>query len=69
MDEEFLTGRQMLERLEEALAKARGGEVTAFAARVQRRDGTWEDIAIGFKSQEDLDAALAALRRRLGQLH
>lgn len=52
---------EMLEALDDLMAKAQRGEVASFAARLFKPDGTWEDIAVGGTAEERAEA-LASLR-------
>lgn len=52
---------EMLEALDELMAKAERGELSSFAARLFKPDGTWEDVAVGGTAEERAEA-LASLR-------
>jgi hypothetical protein len=64
------TGRDdIVEALEQLIEAFENGTLESAALRVQYADGTWEDIVIGFDTDEERDAVLAKLRGMLVQLH
>ena len=59
----------IVEALLELLRRFESGEIQQAVLQVAHKDGTRQDLALGFDTEEERDAAIAKLRRMLGQLH
>lgn len=54
--------------LEKTIEEVQAGRLQAFTLRVKLKDGTVQDLALGFDTDEERDAALARMLRALGDL-
>lgn len=60
---EYFEGDEMIKHLKAMLEKAKAGELGCVAYRIFKKDGTFEDVAVG-GTEEQREALLAKIRQR-----
>lgn len=63
------TKGEIIELLEDLIARGQRGEKVSAAFRLRLADGTYEDVVLGFGSEAEGDEALASLYRAMGHLN
>jgi hypothetical protein len=66
---QYIDGADTAEFLLDVMERFKSGELTAITLRLKHTDGTVEDLAIGYDTDEERDAALARMLKVLGELH
>lgn len=61
----YIDEGNLLEELKELKARAQQGEIESLAMRVYLKDGTYQDIVTGYKTEEERLVMLADLQRKI----
>lgn len=61
----YIDEDNLLEQLKELKARAQQGDIESLAVRLYLKDGTYQDIVTGYKTEEERLVMLADLQRKI----
>jgi len=62
---EYVGEAKLQERLDELKTRAQQGDIESLAVRLYRKDGTYQDVVTGYKTEEERIEMLADLQRKI----